>query len=57
MTGKIVTELTLRSGDTLTNDRIEKWSYCQLKTDTNTPVYESETSFVLPISEGYKVTI
>ena len=26
-----------------------------MKTDTNTPVYEGETYFVLPISEGYKV--
>lgn len=25
---KIFDELTLRSGDTLTNDRIERWCYC-----------------------------
>ena len=30
-------QVTLRSGDTVTNDRIERCCYCQLKTIPNTP--------------------
>ena len=42
--------LSLRSGITVINDRIERCSYCQLKTDANTPVGKGEISFPLPIS-------
>ena len=42
--------LTLRSGDTVTSDRIERCCYCQLKTLTNTPPRPSEISWAEAIS-------
>ena len=42
----------LRSGDILTNDRIERWNYCQLKTIPNTPPRGGEIPSSTAISVG-----
>ena len=48
--GGMTDEATLRSGDVLTGDRVERWNYCPLKTISNTPAWRREILSASPIS-------